>query len=320
MLVPERRREPVPRTIESPRERSRPAFGPGSLLAFVHIEKAAGTTLNRVLRRNFFLRHMDVRPLSRDANKLFRAEDLRIVLRVNPWIRSISGHSVTASTDLSSVVPDVRYITLLREPARRYVSHYIYSKDRTQKHRDFEEFLAKNVYSNFQVRALTGPKFAKPGRVVTEADLHAARESLLKRFWLVGIVEEFDAFMLQLKQKLEPMAFNPAYRRRNVSAQRPGVNAGEAQRIHEQYRDAIAENNALDEQLYRYARDTLLPAQKAAYGPRFVDEVAALRAARRPGEAHPVRASVDFVARKTYYDPALGLVRRLNGLPYRGTY
>ena len=46
------------------------------LLAFIHTEKTGGTTLNQVLRRNFFLRFADVRPVvERDGTLRTRPTD-----------------------------------------------------------------------------------------------------------------------------------------------------------------------------------------------------------------------------------------------------
>jgi hypothetical protein len=55
-------------------------------VVFVHIEKAAGTTFIHTLRRNYFLRYLDVRPFSPASNSIFTARDLELSLRVNPWL------------------------------------------------------------------------------------------------------------------------------------------------------------------------------------------------------------------------------------------
>ncbi|HMU91316.1 MAG TPA: hypothetical protein PKC33_11515, partial [Pseudomonadales bacterium] len=75
-------------------------FNADDLLAFVHIEKAAGTTFIHILRRNFFLRYLDVRPYGIESGGLFLSGDLRISTRILPGLKCFSGHAVTPYSDL----------------------------------------------------------------------------------------------------------------------------------------------------------------------------------------------------------------------------
>ena len=66
-----------------------------SLLGFVHIEKAAGTTLTHILRQAFFLKSFEVAPLlTKSAKRIFRPHDLRNLLTINPRVKCIAGHAI----------------------------------------------------------------------------------------------------------------------------------------------------------------------------------------------------------------------------------
>ena len=96
------------------------------MLAFIHIEKAAGQTFIRIMENNYIFRHCRVAPLRKEHLGVFNWADLRMLLRVNPFLNAIAGHSIFPYSDLKRYVPDVRYVTILRDPVKRYISHYQY--------------------------------------------------------------------------------------------------------------------------------------------------------------------------------------------------
>lgn len=277
------------------------------LLAFVHIEKAAGTTLIHMLRINFFMGYCDVTPLSSASNGIFQAEDMRKLMIINPAVKCIGGHAVRPSRDLSDVIPRIRYITLLRDPVYRYISHYQYWIEKLQKKLSFEEFINLETTHNFQTRKIAGKE-----------DLTLAKSVLAERFFLVGVVEEFDEFLILLKRKLEPFKFRPGYQLRNVGEKESPTRRGIAQKIDE-YREKIIKVNQVDLQLYRHVREEIIPKEKKRYGPDFDNDLAAFRHSRKRYPRKLVRY-VDYAFRKCYYEFIFGFIRRLNGLPAKGSY
>src|SRR5690349_13537209 len=112
-------------------ERIQGRFG-GAMYAFVHIDKTGGTTLTSIFRRSFGTRHCDIRlPLvkrrhdGRNHRASVEAADLVRVTRIYRNLRGISGHNVKAYSDLQSAVPELRYITVLRDPVARFRSHFL---------------------------------------------------------------------------------------------------------------------------------------------------------------------------------------------------
>ena len=131
------------------------------MLAFIHMPKAAGTTLANILRRNFGRRHFDTRFFS--DRPVFRAADYRRIRWVYPELKSIAGHGVTGTSDLETAVPDIRHFTFVREPIARLLSQYEFNwncltedeRKRWTPDAYFEEVILTE-FANVQSRMLAG--------------------------------------------------------------------------------------------------------------------------------------------------------------------
>ena len=277
---------------------------PPSLLAFVHIEKAAGTTLIHILRHNFFMRYLDVRPYSVKSGKLFTARDLRVSRRMLPGLRCISGHAVRPFADLESSGEDVKYITVLRSPVDRYLSQYKYWTDRMGTRLTFEQFLTHKPAWNFQTKKIAG-----------NDDVNLAKKLIEEKFLLVGTVEKFNEFLFLLKKKLEPMSFDVRYSQKNL-AKRDGT----VDDLYARYGDEIEARNMLDIELYNYLENSLLPKLVSEYGEDFQSDYERFESDLALGNEPILRRRVDYVFRKGYVEPVGGLIRMLHGLPAKGSY
>jgi hypothetical protein len=274
------------------------------LLAFVHIEKAAGTTLIYLLRRHYLLRYADVRPLHAESEGVFRAADLRTYVRLNPFLLGIGGHSIRPFSDLDAV-RDIRYITILRDPVKRYLSQYRYWRTALKSDWTFERFLEHEPSHDFQTRKLAG-----------SPDVGEAIRQLTSKPFLVGIAEEFDAFLVELKHWLNDQSFDIRYTRRNVTDE----GKVESPDALQQFEARIRSNNARDIELYHYVVDTLLPRQRAAYAGDLAAAVTRFKEANDGGSGTDLRLLLDATMRKLYLEPVTGLVRRVRGMPYKGSY
>jgi hypothetical protein len=249
---------------------------------------------------------------------IFRASDLKRSFWLNPFLCSIGGHSVTAFSDLETVVKDIRYITLLREPKTRYVSHYFYHMSMIKKYIHFREFLAFGEKWNFQTASLSVGNFR--GIRISSADLERAKELLSEEFLLVGVVEEFDEFLVQLKRLLRPKRFDPRYSPQNVSRAGDHSSRDYPQNILTKYSDEIAERNQLDLELYEHVVSCLLPRQRAEYGSSLSADVNEFQKALRNSKPRMFKSHIDYAVRHCYYDPLIGVQRLCHGLSYSGTY
>lgn len=263
-------------------------------IAFVHIEKAAGTTFIHILRRNFFLRYLDVRPYSPASNAIFTARDLQLSLRLNPWLRAFGGHAVRPFGDLAETYPNIRFVTILRDPARRYISQYLYGNAVLNLKLTFDEFLADPRTHDFQTRKIAG-----------EADVARAIQILNQRFLAVGLVERLDQFLMTLTARLQPGKFRGAYEARNV-----GSYPNEEIELFNAHVDAINEVNQADVVLYRHVQKML--DETDPIGPRQTAEALSWR--------DRAKYFVDGAMRKAYYEPVTGLIRIRNGLTMKGSY
>ena len=276
-----------------------------SVLAFVHIEKAAGTTFIHLLRRNFFPAYMDVRPVIQHGEGCLTAADLRVLSRVNSFLRCIAGHSVQSCSDLAEWRSDIRFVTILRNPIDRYVSQFNYWNSRLGKNVTFDQFLANHDTWNFQTRKIAG-----------KADLAQAKDQLHDRFFHVGIVEGFDEFLLLLARKLRPFSFNTSYDVKNTGNKQ----SLSVDKVVEKFYDEIAEKNSLDLELYDFVKECLLPKYRSEYGPKLITDVAEFSESNKSFSDPSVKLYFDYMARKLYYEPITGLIRKTNALPYRGSY
>ena len=277
------------------------------LLAFVHIEKAAGTTLIHLLRSNFFMKYCDVKPLSSTSNRVVTSDDMKKVLCLNPALRCIGGHAVKPFSDLRKVFPQVRYFTLLRDPIRRYLSLYQYWLERLGKKLSFQSFLDVEGLFNFQTKKIAGTD-----------NLHLAKKTLSKDFFLVGIVESFDEFLILFRNKLKPFEFSPYYEVKNVGNNKSPIRKSLPE-IFVKYKDEIIKRNQLDIELYDYVKTVLLPREKVIYGPNFDGDLNLFKNSNNGYSLkNQIFLNLDCMVRKCYYELIFGIIRKKNGLPPKG--
>jgi hypothetical protein len=274
------------------------------LLAFVHIEKAAGTTLIHILRDNYFMRYLDVRPFKKESGGIFQIEDMRASLRINPFTECIGGHAVMPFNGLETAFPNIRYITVLRDPVARYLSQFQYWVKNLKKQISLEEFLDLEDEYNLQTKKIAGV-----------ADVERAKAILAEKFLVVGTLEKFDEFLVMLRKKLSPFPFEPYYRVHNI-----GKENSKRSSLLEQHKDRIIENNRLDIELYEFVQNKIMPKQREWYGAelqRELEEFKHANASHKPGMLRPY---IDYAMRKLYYEPVSGGIRRIHGLPSQGSY
>jgi hypothetical protein len=287
--------------VNASRVTGRPSGAP-PILAFCHIEKAAGTSLIGSLREAFPMRFAAMRPLTGPPRAHATLRDLELTLRVNPFLRCVSGHAVVPWGDLGDS-GRLSYITLLREPVSRAASQYAFWVQRKGKALPPERFLEHHTAGDFQVRKIAGT-----------ADLDRARRILEERFLLVGTVEAFDEFLVLLAGQLGMPASRLAYRVKNTAAVRGRLP------LPEDFRERLAGINRLDAALYEWVQDELVPRYRERHAGDLEVELAAFRAALAEGARGTWRRPLDLVYRNAWVKPLTGLIRLAHGLRYEGSY
>ncbi len=271
-------------------------------MAFCHIEKAAGTSLIGALRKAFALRFVALRPLSGPPGRLANAHDLQVVRRLNPWIRCVAGHAVVPHAGLQDA-PDLKFISLLRDPVSRAASQYRFWVQRMGSQMTPEEYLEHPASSNLQVRKIAGCD-----------DVDAARRIVEKHFLLIGIVEQFDEFMVLLAFMLGMRPDRFAYAPKNVAASRGPLSLPDG------FEAALAERNRSDIELYQWVCSDRLPHLRDRVGIDLERATRAFREACDSAGTGGVREWLDLAYRNAYMKPATGAIRFAHGLNYAGTY
>jgi len=227
-------------------------------LIFVHVPKSAGTTLKSILHRYM--------PLDRTfmtyghppvANQRVAAlaglpEPERAALRF------VSGHTQFGLHKL--LVGPYRYVTTVREPVSRVLSHYVHVKHErdhelnpsiTRHGRGVVELMRHDQpleLNNGQTRLLSGIERRHPFGQTPDDLLDLALENLERHFLLAGLTERFDASLVVLARHMG-WRF-PHYRRGMLSK-------GEKPTLDPRDRREIEALNDLDRRLYDHAAHRL---------------------------------------------------------------
>jgi Sulfotransferase family len=236
------------------------------MYAFIHIEKTGGSTLITILRRSFGTRHCDVRvPMNkrpatyRDIRPCVEAEDLRRVRRLYRNLRGISGHNVKPYADLHSVCPHIRFFTFLREPRKRFLSHFL-NRSKCYTRQAFDAWVSESWVHNWQTKMLAG-----------EPNAEKAIELLSQRVGFIGLTERFDESVVMLGRWLDEPGFRGEYRRVNQLSEKRRPRDEVRKQCDMSYLDSagvrarIAEINAEDQKVYDFVTGTVYPRQLAAH-------------------------------------------------------
>ena len=248
--------------------------GEDPTVIFLHIGKTAGSTVRRIVARQFpssqtlelYARHPPS-PVRQEAlespppaERAPREESLaafgRLPLEQRAACRLLLGHTVFGIHE--SIPRPCTYVTFLRDPYRLLPSQWTYIRS-TPSHRLYDavrrmslsEFAQSGVTintDNSQTRALSGA-VGVPFGGCDEDMLGRAKENIDRWFSAVGITERFDESLLALQEAFGWSRLHYVSVNVSRSAARPEMSNED--------RDLIAELNRFDLELYRYANDRL---------------------------------------------------------------
>jgi len=229
------------------------------LIIFLHLPRTAGSTLRHIIERQY-----DPSSILNLYGSDFGEEVAAIPPTQMDRLCVVMGHFYFGvHTFLSK---PFTYITLLRDPIERIISHYYYAQ-RAPSHyfyhaarklslKEFVEYCSRSsnesgtslgyCSDNDQTRQLAG-RCGVPSFGTSSDEMLSIAKRNLGEFAMFGTAEEFDRSLILIKRILGWR--NPFYTKQNVSRRRARKEdfAPETLRIIEAY-------NPLDIELYRYAK------------------------------------------------------------------
>ena len=223
-------------------------------LIVVHIPKTAGTTLNHILRRYYHPSAIvDIYDHEWDSANVLK----KLFSQNETPIRVIRGHLRFGIHNL--INSPSTYITMLRNPIDRIMSHY-YHVLREETHPMHKEIVSRNLtieeyvrcgvildIDNGQTRQIAGLPQPAIGQCTGEL-LQRAKAHIDTHFTMVGITERFPESLFCMKVLLGWRSW-PFYSKHNIGQDKPIY-----QCLSRKTRDIIEKHNPFDCELYEYAK------------------------------------------------------------------
>jgi len=210
------------------------------ILAFVHINKTAGTTFQFILKNSFGLGHCAFGNVKNV--EVARQSHLKIVKKFFPDLKCIAGHRVVEPT--ANLGENIQPFTIIREPIARCASHYAGAFREGRTSLSFKKWIEDPRMQNRQVQMIAG-----------EPDLNKAIKLLKEKYFFVGLFEKFNE-SVQIFQALSPYKVTPAYQSKNV---REKNSLKDELLSNEENMKLLRKYNALDIKLYKTVEKEIYP-------------------------------------------------------------
>jgi hypothetical protein len=255
---------------------------------FLHIPKCGGTSIRQAIRMNCLSldirkdRHyFDLDPgatarvvtmtegthyphdASSDYPIMKLRENLLLYSMSQKRTRYISGHFTFSEIAYQKFSGDFSFLTLLRDPVKRWISTYFYNRYKDSDH--FKVDLEIEQYLDSDFGRSQGAEYVKfiGGHQASEdyssAEAVERAKRNLHKFDIVGILEDMDDFKDQFRKRFHAPLNVPTINRnpKPEAHQKAVITPAVEKRIHE-----ICEP---DREVYRYARDNFI--RRANRGP-----------------------------------------------------
>ena len=228
-------------------------------ILFVHVPKAAGSTLTEILRRKHLKDGGD-----RSFHVIADSQEIESFKNLpendRRRIKFLTGHFYYG---LHRYLPgkQPKYITMLREPIDRILSLYYYAR-KTPGHYLHQAIAGEGLTLETIMQSGAYPEFYDLQTIFISGIedrglnghgsdvLEAAKENLRENFAAFGLTERFDESLVLIKRALGWRIRDLVYREKlNVTSSRPL-----RPKISEETADVIRERNQLDVELYKYAQ------------------------------------------------------------------
>lgn len=238
-------------------------------LVFIHVPKCGGRSIRKGLDRLFRMVpgrsdgrivHLHPGAAGRAAETLdetvwtMRRRMLAYHL-AHPNVQCVAGHYQIDATLLEEFAENHTFMTVLRDPVKRWISHFFFNRYKEGDHyrieKDLDEFLETDraiSYGELYVNYFTGKGDADAGIGRDPEIMGEAKENLAK-FDMIGFLEDLDAFRSEFERRfgaeltLVHRNKNPAPKKRRREQLTPAI------------REKIRELCQPDIELYETARE-----------------------------------------------------------------
>jgi hypothetical protein len=188
---------------------------------FHHVPKCGGTSVARALRRRYLTSQATVKPepsyrafaafngRADTEQMLVDVEDLRkqmMLYLLYDDVRCVSLHVPFSSVAHREFADRYKFITILREPVSRFISHYNWSSRRPGSHayisEDFDTFLNTERASRLGAEYIEMFSDFPIGADLRAQEAISAAIANLRKFDVVGRLDDLSAFSDSLKREL----------------------------------------------------------------------------------------------------------------------
>lgn len=229
------------------------------ILVFAHMMKTAGTSLSKQLIAHFGKRmHIVPGGLKMDEDYYDKNSFEKDLHKLNYKLELISGHPMRPYIDFGKYEKNMTWFTFLREPTKRYISHYLhdykwtdefsYNRYNNMMDSSIVEWEKLENYSNYQTKFIAG-----------EDNFDKAVEQLETKIKWIGLTEEFEASLGSFKSFFGLDNFYYEVERINPNLARHEMK----QQVRENFEDFIMEKNEIDIRLYNYVKEKIWPRYKS---------------------------------------------------------
>jgi hypothetical protein len=190
-------------------------------VVFHHVPKCGGTSVGRAFRRRYLLSQGTVKPESSfHAFKVFTKRSDREKMLVDVLdlreqmmlyllfedIRCVSLHVRFSNSAYDIFQEKYKFITMLREPVSRYLSHFFWSYGKPHAHARIEESIDEFIQREraYRMGAIYSEFFSGLSKETNFRSTDAIQAAIqnLKKFDVVGRLDDLNVFTIEVKSTL----------------------------------------------------------------------------------------------------------------------
>jgi len=223
---------------------------------FVHIEKAAGTTIHNLLKYNLptYVSLRSWHPWTNEKEAEFTERDLFLLRKIYPFLKGIGGHSTRQSLNYEEVLPKdqkISYFTFVRDPISRYMSHFKYQVHVKKNNYTIDSYCKEPRFNNYMVKRIAGSE-----------NLEVAIENL-KYFKFIGLKERFNQSLILMNKFIFDEELDLRYESKNINKKESEISFYS---LEDYQKENIKNNNCLDLLLYKHIYEEVYPKYISEYG------------------------------------------------------